>query len=476
MAGRFYIENFGCRATQADTAAVERQLRARGLEAVPAPELADVVVVNTCTVTAAADAQARQAIRRIHRENPRAQILVTGCYAQRAPEELAALEGVGWVVGNSHLAEIGALLTDPLPRPGPSDVFPVARLSTGALPVATASARILTGDIFAQTTMLVAPVSGGEGDRTRPVLKIQDGCNNRCTFCVIPFVRGRSRSLPPEQVLAEIRRLVAAGYKEVVLSGIHLGSYGRDLSPRVELTELIRRILEETDLPQLRLSSIEPMDVTQDFVELVATSGRIARHFHIPLQSGSDRILAAMHRWYRAAHYARRIELIFERVPEAGIGADLIVGFPGETEADHDATMRLVEQLPFTYLHVFPFSERPGTAAAAMPDRVPPATIKRRSRELRQLAAEKAARFRAAQIGRCLRGLTLQHTGLTDGTSWTEVLTDHYLRVRLTGSYPANEFVHVWVTGADETMLVARLADPHPTAPAEASRVASPCS
>jgi threonylcarbamoyladenosine tRNA methylthiotransferase MtaB len=474
MGERFYIENFGCRATQADTAAIERQLRAQGFEAVHVPELADVVVVNTCTVTAAADAQVRQAIRRIHRENPRAQILVTGCYAQRAPEELAALAGVGWVVGNAHLTEIGALLAEALPRAGTPDFFPVARLGAGRLPVAGASARILTGDIFAQTTVPVASGLGREGDRTRPVLKIQDGCNHRCAFCVIPFVRGRSRSLPPEQVLAEIKRLVAAGYKEVVLSGIHLGSYGRDLSPRVELTELLRRIVEETDLPQLRLSSIEPMDVTQDFVELVATSDRIARHFHVPLQSGSDRILAAMHRWYRAAHYARRIELIHERVPEAGIGADLIVGFPGETEADHTATLRLVERLPFTYLHVFPFSARPGTAAAAMPNRVPPATIKRRSRELRRLAAEKAARFRAAQLGRCLRVLTLQRNGTTDGASWTEALTDNYLRVRLAGHYPANEFVYAWITGADGAWLAAWVADPPRAAPAGASPSASP--
>jgi threonylcarbamoyladenosine tRNA methylthiotransferase MtaB len=446
MAQRFYIENFGCRATQADTAAIERQLRDRGLEFVHTHEAADVVVVNTCTVTSSADAQARQAIRKIHRENPHAKILVTGCYAQRAPEELAQIEGVHWVVGNSHLASIAGLLNEAYPSARQENFFPLAHLSSDKLSLADGPAKVLTGDIFAQTEVQVASVLGGENDRTRPVLKIQDGCNNRCAYCVIPYVRGRSRSLPPDQVLDEIRRLVDAGYKEVVLSGINLGSYGRDLSPRVEFTELIRRIIEQTELPRLRLSSIEPMDVTQDFVELVASSDRIARHFHIPLQSGSDRVLAAMHRWYRTAHYARRIELIHERLPDAAIGADVIAGFPGETEEDHNATLCLVGRLPFTYLHVFAFSERPGTAAARLKGKVEPAIIKRRSQELRALAAEKTTRFRTTQMGRILRVLTLRRTSDENGHAWTEALSDNYLKVRLPGHIAANELVDAKIT------------------------------
>jgi threonylcarbamoyladenosine tRNA methylthiotransferase MtaB len=315
--------------------------------------------------------------------------------------------------------------------------------------LARAPAKILTGDIFEQTTVLVGPVAGGEGGHTRPTLKIQDGCNNRCAYCVIPFVRGRSRSLPPAEVLEEIRRLSAAGFREIVLSGINLGSYGRDLLPRVEFADLIRRILDESPLERLRISSIEPMDVTQDLIALFASTERIARHFHIPLQSGSDRILAAMHRWYRTAHYARRLELIREMLPDAGIGADLIVGFPGETAADHRATLELVRQLPFTYLHVFAFSKRPGTKAAEMPDEIPPAVIQQRSKELRALAAEKSAAFRAGQLGRKLRVLTLGHTGNGDAGQWTSALSGNYLEVRVAGSWPTNQMFDVEITAVD---------------------------
>lgn len=445
----FHIEHFGCRATQADAAAIERQLLERGYARAAEAHAADVVVVNTCTVTRDADAQARQAIRHAHRANPDARILVTGCYAQRAPEELAQLSGVSWVVGNSHKPEIPALVGAGL---APPSFVPVESLRRGSAAfVSRAPAKVLTGNIIGQTTVLVAPMLGGENDHTRPILKIQDGCNNRCAYCVIPFVRGRSRSLLPAQVVEEIRRLAARGYKEVVLSGINLGSYGRDLIPRVELGDLLRRILDETPLVRLRVSSVEPMDVTQDLVDLFASTDRIARHFHIPLQSGSDRILAAMHRWYRAAHYARRIELIRERLPEAAIGADVIVGFPGETDDDHRATLALVEQLPFTYLHVFAYSERPGTKAAQLTGEVPPPVIKERSRELRALAAKKNAAFRAAHIGKTLRVLTLNKQFAAE----TESLSDNYLRVRVPGSWLANTLLDVRIEADSGTYLLA---------------------
>ena len=340
---------------------------------------ADIVVVNTCTVTAAADSQARDAIRKIHARNPAARVIVTGCYAQRAPEELAALPGVSWVVGNSHkpqIPELAAALThEAMPHRPRAAFIPAESLlafnpsASEVLSLASAPTKILTGDIFAQTTFLAAPVLGGEGNHTRPTLKIQDGCNSRCSYCVIPFVRGKSRSLPPADVLEEIRNLSESGYREIVLSGINLGTYGRDLSPRVEFDDLLRRILDETPLERLRISSIEPLDVTQDLIALFASTPRIAQHFHMPLQSGSDRILAAMHRWYRAEHYARRVELIREHLPHAAIGADVIAGFPGETEDDHAATMAFIERLPFTYLHVFSFSKRPGTRAASSAQR-----------------------------------------------------------------------------------------------------------
>jgi threonylcarbamoyladenosine tRNA methylthiotransferase MtaB len=437
----FSIENFGCRATEADASAISSSLLASGLRPAADRNVADVIVLNTCTVTAAADAQAREAVRKIHRANPAARIVVTGCYAQRAPDELASMEGVEWVVGNSHQGEIPEILRAHAPRAGSNDFVLAADLETDALSLARGPAKILTGDIFAQSTVQLAPAAFSTHDRTRPILKIQDGCNNRCSYCVIPFVRGKSRSLPPDEVVREVRALCAAGAREIVLSGINLGSYGRDLVPRVALAEIVRRILNETALDQLRFSSIEPQDVTEDFVALVASSPRIARHFHIPLQSGSDHILRAMHRWYRRAHYAERLHLIRGMLPDAAIGADVIVGFPGETDAEFRETFELIERLPFTYLHVFSFSERPGTAAASLGERVPVHTIRERARTLRALSHQKVAEFRVTQAGRSTRALTLARGDDTQ----TEALTGNYLKVRIAGRHSANEWHEVSV-------------------------------
>ena len=456
----FYIQQFGCRATQADGAAIERQLLDRGCTAASESASADVVVVNTCTVTASADAQARDAIRKLHAANPAARVIVTGCYAQRAPEELAALPGVSWVVGNSHKPQIPDLLQTLSSHPSTSasdGFFPAAALEVDPMSLLCAPAKILTHDIFEQNVLLSAPVLGGEGNHTRPTLKIQDGCDSRCSYCVIPFVRGKSRSLPSETVLQEIQRLSESGFREIVLSGINLGSYGCDLSPRVEFEDLLRRILDETSVERLRISSIEPLDVTQDLVELFASTDRIAQHFHMPLQSGSDRILAAMHRWYRAEHYARRVELIRERLLHAAIGADVITGFPGESEAEHAATLAFIERLPFTYLHVFSFSKRPGTKAAALSNEVPPAIIKRRARELRALGEAKASAFRHSQFGLTLRVLTLRHDSSSevpaDGT--TPALSSNYLRVRLEGNHPANFWFDAMISDEIENSSLA---------------------
>jgi threonylcarbamoyladenosine tRNA methylthiotransferase MtaB len=444
----FYIEQFGCRATQADGAAIEQQLRERGLYAADEPSGADVVVVNTCTVTAAADAQARDAVRKICAQNPAARVIVTGCYAQRAPEELAALPGVAWVVGNSHKPEIPWLAesvagaaSGRAERAGTGFV-PSAALAADGLTLLDGAAKILTGDIFAERTMLAAPVTGGEGSHTRPVVKIQDGCNSRCAYCVIPFVRGRSRSLPAGEVLEEIARLSAAGVREVVLSGINLGMYGQDLSPKVDLILLLRRILEETGIERLRISSIEPMDVTEELIALFAANERAAQHFHMPLQSGCDRVLKAMHRWYRAEHYAKRVELIREKLPNAGIGADVIAGFPGETDAEHAETVAFIERLPFTYMHVFSFSERPGTRAAGMNGKVAAATVKERARDLRVLGERKAKEFRRSQAGQRLRALTLHGK---DSSAGTPALASNYLRLTVRGKLAANEWVDVEV-------------------------------
>jgi threonylcarbamoyladenosine tRNA methylthiotransferase MtaB len=465
----FYIQQFGCRATQADGAAIERQLLDRGCTAASEPAAADIVVLNTCTVTASADAQARDAIRKLHVANPAACLIVTGCYAQRAPEELAALPGVTWVVGNSHKPQIPYLVdalssaTEAEPR---SDFFPAASLHSdstvpfhsfvGAQRAAPALGNILTGNIFDRTEFLSAPVLGGEGNHTRPTLKIQDGCDSRCSYCVIPFVRGKSRSLPPATVLHEIRRLSESGFREIVLSGINLGTYGRDLTPRVEFQSLLRHILGETRVERLRISSIEPLDVTQDLIDLFACNDRIAQHFHMPLQSASNRILAAMHRWYRAEHYARRVELIHERLPHAAIGADVITGFPGETEAEHAATLAFIARLPFTYLHVFSFSKRPGTKAAALSNEVPGAVIKRRARELRALGEAKSSAFRQSQVGHTLRVLTLRRdiSSEVPAGDTTPALSSNYLNVRVRGIFPANLWLNCDVSGEVGNYLI----------------------
>lgn len=456
----FYIEQFGCRATQADGAALERQLLQRGCVSAATPAAADIVIVNTCTVTASADAQARDAIRKLHAANPSVRVIVTGCYAQRAPEELSRLPGVAWVVGNSHKPQIPELIEEISPPTGfsPSNgLVPLSAIFPVSLAESEPSADILVGDILEQRTLLTTSVCGGEGNHTRPTLKIQDGCNSRCSFCVIPFVRGRSRSLPPEGVILELQKLARAGYREIVLSGINLGTYGRDLTPRVEFEDLLRRILEETEVERLRVSSIEPMDVTRDLVKLFASSDRLAQHFHMPLQSGCDRILAAMHRWYRAEHYARRVELIRELLPHAAIGADVIAGFPGETEEDHAETVAFIESISFTYLHVFSYSKRPDTKAASLPKQVPGAVMKRRARELRALAECKAKAFRESQMGRQLRVLTLRGDERDAREGFTPALSSNYLNLRLNGAWSPNEWLDILVSRPQGNHVLAEI-------------------
>jgi threonylcarbamoyladenosine tRNA methylthiotransferase MtaB len=454
----FFIEQFGCRATQADAAAIESQLRSRGFCAAPGAAAADVVVVNTCTVTAAADADARRAIRAIHRANPAARIIATGCYAQRAPEDLAALPGVTFVVGNSHKPEIprlaaidGAALAEF--SPSGAGLVPISSLRASA--PAPRAATILVGDIFAQTEVLVAPIEGGEAQHTRPILKIQDGCNHRCAFCVIPSVRGNSRSLAPARVVEELNALASRGHREIVLSGIHLGSYGRDLAPRADLLGLLRLILRQTRLERLRLSSIEPMDVTEDLVSLVASTERVARHFHVPLQSASNRILAAMHRWYRAEHYARRLEWISAWLPGAAIGADVIAGFPGESDSDHRATIEFLRAQPLTYLHVFSFSPRPGTPAAQLPGQLPPRVILERARELRALGAEKKSAFLARHVGSVLSVLTLRPSPRDAALGLTPAVSSNNIEVQLPGAWPANLMIDVHAAGVTPAGLTA---------------------
>jgi len=491
---RFYIENFGCRATQADGAALERQFLERGLERAAAARDAEIVVLNTCTVTDGADKDARASIRRLQRVNPDCRILVTGCYAQRAPEELAALPGVSWVVGNSHKHQAAEIATA---APSFSAAGSSSKTS-GFVPLGqlfkpqaaggqtdNQAANVIVGDIFAHTELLAAPVFEAANERTRPNLKVQDGCDNRCSFCVIPYVRGQSRSLASGRVITEVRTLVEAGYREVVISGINLGRWGRDLpavreaSPKSlspssfldaqghtpqrvpdgerrranserRLVDLIRAILEQTSLEKLRISSVEPMDWSDELIDLVASSPRIAKHAHVPMQSGSDAVLRRMHRKYRPWHYREKILKIRASMPTAAIGADVMVGFPGETEAEFNETQRMIEELPFTYLHVFTYSARPGTPAAALPAQVPVAVARERNRVLRELASRKKAAFMRSLVGTTVEAITLQ----SGGTEFTEALTDNYLKMKIPGHHGANRWLALEVEGVDGEMFV----------------------
>ncbi len=432
----FYFLNFGCRASQADGAALKKQLLQAGFVESPSAEQSHFAILNTCTVTAAADAEARRVIRRIARVNPHCRVLVTGCYAQRAPEEIAKLDGVSWVVGNSHKHTIAPLLEGLCE----ARALPTAECTApdqGLVQIQDGdSCKVLVGDISDEFHF--APVSAD--DRTRPTLKVQDGCNARCSFCIIPQVRGRSRSLAPEKVVEQIRSLESAGSKEVVLSGINLGSYGRDLGRRITFYGLVERILEKTCIARIRLSSIEPMDVGQELIRLVAQEPRMAKHFHVPLQSGSDRILRRMNRRYWTSQYAERILAIRDQVSNCGIGADVMVGFPGETDEDHRLSARFIESLPFTYLHIFPYSSRPATPAGAMPGQVTSRVARDRSRDIRRLIEAKRQGFLSAQVGCSLSALTLDE----HEEGGAVALTSNYLKVVLPGaSVPPNTLLDV---------------------------------
>lgn len=436
VVGTFFLENFGCRATQAEGAAIVSELVRRGYKPACRSE-ADLVILNTCTVTAAADEDVRQAVYRVRRENPGARILIAGCYAQRAPQEAAALPGVACVIGNSHK-----------PR--------IAELIAGLEAEEFSHCRIFVGDVNGTGVFPVAATEFAAGERTRPVLKIQDGCSFHCSFCIIPVVRGRSRSAPPEWVIEQVRRL-STRYREIVLSGINLGRWGRDLPARLRLADLLRRLLVETSVERLRLSSVEPMDLSDELLRLMADSGRIARHVHAPLQSGADSVLRRMRRWYRARHYRERILRAHAWMPDAAIGADVMVGFPGETEEEFEQTVRFIEDLPFTYLHVFTYSPRPGTPAAAMPDQVPLRVRKERNRILREIAARKNLEFRRRMVGRRLSVLTLEDSPLA--------LSDNYLKVELAQPREPNRIVEVEIGGLTATGLRERAPEERGLAP-----------
>ena len=420
---------------------------------------ADVVVVNTCAVTEQAERSARALIRRVRRENPGARVVVTGCYAQRAPAELRGLGGVDVVVGNSHKGLVAETALGEAVRSGGGQ-------GAGFVPLSSLGATLHApfpgwgiGNGRVEAVELGAPAWRGSGagsgsGRTRPTLKVQDGCGNRCSFCVIPETRGPSRSVGLEAAVEAARAFAESGGQELVLSGINLGRWGRDLRPAGTLAGLVRAILEGTELPRLRVSSVEPMDWDGELLAAFAEYGRgqgharLAPHAHLPLQSGADAVLRRMHRRYRPWHYAEKVEALRALLPDAAIGADVMVGFPGETEALFRESFEFIEALPLTYLHLFPFSARPGTAAEAWHREAPVAAeaVRERMRALEALDARKREAFARRFVGRRVSAVTLR-----DGTA----LTDNFLPVDLGAPETANRLRSVWIASIRQGRLQA---------------------
>jgi threonylcarbamoyladenosine tRNA methylthiotransferase MtaB len=454
----YHVESFGCRASRSDGEAIAAGLRSRGLFEAPSPDSANIIILNTCSVTAEADRAARAFIRHVRRLNPRARIVVTGCYAQRAPHEVAALEGVDAVIGNSHKAIVPQISIESAKnatrnRLNPLDLHRLAPLST----LAKSPAQVFVDQTFAHSELATLPFAP-DAHQTRPNLKVQDGCNNRCSFCIIPATRGPSRSVPLNTCLEDVCRFVDAGGQELVLSGINLGRWGRDLTPSQNFIDLVAAILSKTDLPRLRLSSIEPMDWTPDLLALFrefagGTNPRLAPHAHLPLQSGSDTILRKMHRRYRPWHYAERTAAIRAALPDAAIGADVMVGFPGETDASFEESYRFIAAQPFTYLHLFPFSPRPGTPGWDLhrDHAVPHGAVAQRMALLRSLANEKSRAFRKKFVDRTLSVVTLEGSTATQ----TPALSANFLKVEISTAIPANRMVAARISIESDGRLLA---------------------
>ena len=412
---KYAVVTFGCRVNQADSFTIEEELRRRG-DVSATPEDADLVVVNTCSVTASADQGARQTIRRIARSNPDVRVVVTGCYATRRPDEVSQLPNVVRVIANDRKESLVRLLS--------------------------AEGQLTTAERFAGADGPCGfALEPGVAGRTALTLRVQTGCDQYCTYCIIPSTRGTGRSRTIANVLQEVSRAVDAGYREIAITGVHLGSYGRDIGDGTDLTRLISALSQWPDDVLFRISSLEPMDCTPTIIDIAAQSPRIAPHFHLPLQHGSDVMLRAMRRPYSAANFRRVVETIHAQLPNAAIGTDVIVGFPGETDTDFAATVGVLESLPLAYAHVFPYSDRPGTAASALASKVDGSVIRERARVVRDIGARKSEEFRRNQVGRAMKALTVD-----DGAS---VVTGNYLKVRISNPQPRNSWVAVTIVNAD---------------------------
>jgi threonylcarbamoyladenosine tRNA methylthiotransferase MtaB len=404
----FHTVTLGCKLNRFDTAVIEGQLARRGFHPETDASRASVVIVNTCTVTGKADAEARRRIRGLRRDNPGCRLLVTGCYAELDAEAIRAIDGVDYVFGNRDKPRLGRILD---------------ALGIGEGGPAPGGAHADRGCDAA----LELPRALHFGDRARAFLKVQEGCRLACSYCIIPTVRGPSRSVPPDEIERAALELFDAGYREIVLTGVNVGDYGRDLARRTSLASLLGRLLAVAGPNRVRLNSLEPLTVTDEIVELMASDPRLAPHLQVPLQSGSPAILRAMRRNYRVEDYLERLRRLRDAVPRVGLGADVIVGFPGETDARFRETYELIEASPLNYLHVFAWSPRPGTPAAGLPDRVRGDEVRRRSAALRLLADERSHRFRAGFVGRRLDAVVLAPR--EDGR--VRALTGNYIEVAL---------------------------------------------
>ncbi len=425
----------GCKLNQVESQEVQGLLESRGFRTVPFDGPAQICVINTCTVTGKADFSDRQMIRRAVARNPNAFIVVTGCYAQTDPGSIARIPGVDLIVGSQEKYRLADLLGSLEKRIEP---------------------EIRVGEIRQARSIPVAPIASHSG-RSRAFVKIQDGCQHRCAFCIVPYAKGGSRSQEPKVVLDQVYQWVESGYREVVLTGVDMGHYGWDLIPRTTLAALLGQIVEISGLKRLRLSSILPAYWSPELIELVASSPIICPHQHIPLQSGSDRVLRRMRRPYNTKMYRILVESLAERISALGLGTDVIAGFPGESEEEFQETVNFIESLPLTYLHVFSYSPRKGTEAARLPDPVPAPVIRLRSEALRTLGRAKNLAFRTQRVGTTMEVLVLESrdkaTGLLTG------LTGNYLEVLFDGPDELMRgFVDVTITESRPDRTLGRIA------------------
>lgn len=427
---RVAITTLGCKINQFESAAMAEEFGREGFQLVPFEDAADIYVINTCTVTARTDAESRRLIRRARTRQPQARIVVTGCYAQVAFDRLRDIPGVSLILGNAEKKGIAGLLREIDDEP-----------------------RVLVSDIALQ--------KGAEGvvlesfaEHTRAFLQVQNGCDAFCSYCIVPYARGRSRSVPLADALAGIRGFAARGFQEVVLTGIHLGGYGLDLVPKQTLLDLLAAVEAERCVPRLRVGSVEPTEITSPLVSFLAAAQTVCPHVHIPLQSGHDRVLERMNRRYTTARFREVVEELAAAIPDVCIGCDIIAGFPGETDEEFEAGYRFVSSLPIAYLHVFPFSPREGTPAAVMSDQVPGTVIRGRAEKLRRLSAEKKRAYYRRFVGEELRVLVQEEIG--DGM--VKGLSRHYIPVVLPGTGAlVNREIVVRVTGAERELLKGEL-------------------